>query len=86
MLRSLADGVESVTLVRKWSWKILKRLTLTIPTQSCRRAGEGEGPHPRKTKEAIMKLDRLASCSQADRAPVVADIAQVIGDGRCHLR
>ena len=46
------------------------------------RAGEGEGFHPRKMKEAIMKLDRemrLASCSQADRAPVVTYIARVVG-------
>ena len=52
-------------------------------TDTVMRAGEGEGPHPRKMKEAItVKLDRemrLASCSQADRAPVVADIARVIG-------
>ena len=80
MLRSLADDVESVTLVCEC--RELEEAFGTHYTDAVMRAGEGEGPHPRKMKEAIMKVDRemrLASCSQADRAPVVADIARAAG-------
>ena len=43
---------------------------------------EGEGPQPREMKEMIMKRDRemiLPRCSQDDKAPVVAGIAQAAG-------
>ena len=51
-------------------------------TDTVLRAEEEEGPHPREIREVIMRLDkemRLCRCTQADKAPVVAGIAQIAG-------
>ena len=82
MLRSLADDVESVTLVREC--REMEEAYGTHYTEAVLRAEEGDGPHPHEMKKEIMKLQldkemRLACCSQNDKAPVVADIARVVG-------
>ena len=80
MLRSLVDDEDSVTLVREC--RELEEAYGTHYTDAVLRAEEEVGPHPREMKEEILRLDRemrLIRCTQADKAPVVADIARLAG-------
>ena len=79
MLRSLADDTETVSLVREC--RKLEEAFGTLFTDRILEAKEGEDPHPREIRKEIMGRDqaqRMVRCSQEDRAPVVAEIAQVV--------